>query len=118
MKFLADECCDGDLVAALRPDGHDMMYVPETMSGSADEDILFQAYQEERILITEDKDFGELVYRLKLPARGIVLIRISSDDNVQKLKLIREAYKKYGDNLKGLFVILETSKIRARKLID
>lgn len=117
MKFLADECCDGDLVAALRADGYDIEYVPEIMSGSPDEDILDYAFQTERIVITEDKDFGELVYRLKLPSRGIVLIRIGSENNVQKTLLFREVISRYGDRLYGLFVTLETTKIRARNLL-
>jgi predicted nuclease of predicted toxin-antitoxin system len=59
MKLLADECCDAGLIAALRADGHDLLYVLESLRGVTDD--------EERILITEDKDFGELVHRLKRP---------------------------------------------------
>ena len=118
MKFLADECCDGELVNELRADGHDVVFVPETMMGSKDEEILSYAYQESRILITEDKDFGQLVYRLKLPTHGIILIRISSEDNIQKIKQFREAIMMYGDRMFGQFVILETSKIRVRNLIE
>ena len=67
MKFLADECCDTGLVASLRKDGHDVLYVTEKKAGAIDDEILSDAYKEERILITEDKDFGELVYRFKKP---------------------------------------------------
>ena len=67
MKFLADECCDTGLVASLRKDGHDVLYAIEKKAGAIDDEILSDAYKEERILITEDKDFGELVYRFKKP---------------------------------------------------
>ena len=64
MKFLADECCETSVVDALRTDGHDVLYAMESMRGATDEDLLTRAFAEERILLTEDKDFGELVYRL------------------------------------------------------
>ncbi len=72
MKFIVDECCDTGLVASLRFDGHDVLYISEKKPGAPDEEILLDAYNEGRILLTEDKDFGELVYRLKKPSRGIV----------------------------------------------
>lgn len=65
MKLLADECCDVALVEALRADGHDVLYVAESLRGASDDGILTRAYTENRLLLTEDKDFGELVYRLK-----------------------------------------------------
>ena len=67
MKFLADECCDTELVTSLRDDGHDVLYVLEKKAGVTDEEVLFDAYNDGRILLTEDKDFGELVYRLRKP---------------------------------------------------
>jgi len=71
MKFLVDECCDIRLVSSLREDGHDVLYVLERKPGVSDNEVLIQAYNEERILVTEDKDFGDLVYRLKKPSRRI-----------------------------------------------
>ena len=61
MKFLADECCDAPLVESLRNDGHDVLYQLEEDAGAPDEDLLGRAYKEKRILLSEDKDFGELV---------------------------------------------------------
>jgi len=58
MKFLADECCDASLVEALREDGHDVLYVLESLRGATGEKILARAFSEERLLVTEDKDFG------------------------------------------------------------
>ena len=63
MKFLVDECCDAGLVASLRNSGHDVTYVIEQKAGMSDDEVLLNAYNEERILLTEDKDFGELAYR-------------------------------------------------------
>jgi predicted nuclease of predicted toxin-antitoxin system len=77
MKFLADECCDAALVNALRVDGHDVLYVIESLRGATDEEILSRAFSESCILLTEDKDFGELVYRLQLPTYGCVLMSLT-----------------------------------------
>ena len=63
MKFIADECCDTGIVISLRREGHDVFYVLEEEPGLRDEVVLQRAYVERRILLTEDKDFGELVYR-------------------------------------------------------
>ena len=76
MKFLADECCDHGLVKALRQSGNDELFVLESKPGATDDDVLALAFDEQRILLTEDKDFGKLVYRFKKPAHGVILIRI------------------------------------------
>ena len=59
MRFLADECCDAALVDVLRRDGHDVLYAIESLRGATDDDLLTRAVSERRILLTEDKDFGE-----------------------------------------------------------
>ena len=64
MKFLADECCDRSLVEDLRKAGYDVRYVLESDPGASDDEVLALAFDEQRIIVTEDKDFGELVYRL------------------------------------------------------
>ena len=76
MRFLADECFDHGLVGILRNEGYDVLCVLESKRGATDDDVLALAFDERRIIITEDKDFGELVYRLKKPAHGIILICI------------------------------------------
>ena len=71
MKFLADECFDAGLVKVLRDDGHEVLYAVETLRGAIDDDVLTRAFSEGRILLTEDKDFGELVYpEIKKPFWG------------------------------------------------
>jgi predicted nuclease of predicted toxin-antitoxin system len=68
VKCLADECCDALVVAGLRQYGHDVLFVPEVARGAHDETVLSRAAADARIVLTEDKDFGELVVRLGLPA--------------------------------------------------
>ena len=117
MKFLADECCDAGLVVSLRADGHDVTYVTEQNVGSSDDEVLLRAYNEGRILLTEDKDFGELAYRLRKPSAGIVLIRIDVKDKNLKWPRLKSLIEKYEERLPGHFVVIQTNKYRFRPLI-
>ncbi len=117
MKFLADECCDAILVELLRINGHDVLYASEQMSGALDDDILLTAYNDKRILLTEDKDFGELVYRLKKPSNGIILIRIDVKNRHKKWTRLQKLIELYEKRLSGNFVVIDTKKFRFRSLI-
>jgi len=77
---------------------------------------LRQAYREERVLLTEDKDFGELVYHLKKPAVGIVLIRIGVEERHLKWPRVKKLVEGYGDRLAGHFVIVNAERFRFRPL--
>ena len=117
MKFLADECCDQGLVEALRQSGNDVLFVLESKPGANDDDVLALAFDERRILITEDKDFGELVYRLKKPAHGIILIRIGVKNRSEKWPQIKKLLDSYGERCTGRFVVIDENKFRFRPLL-
>ncbi len=116
MKFVADECCDEPIVDSLRSDGHDVVYIREIAQGSDDETVLDLAASQERILLTEDKDFGELAVRLGYPAYGILLIRMSPADSAAKLDRIRKVLEAQSDRLVGSFVVVDEAKARFRPL--
>jgi predicted nuclease of predicted toxin-antitoxin system len=79
MRFLANENFPKEAVVALRTAGHDVTWIRTTAPGSDDQTVLKLAQSENRVLITFDKDFGELAFRSKLPAScGIVLFRITA----------------------------------------
>lgn len=117
MKFLADECCDLSTVTFLRNEGHDVAYMPEIEPGISDSDVLSKAFDEKRILITEDKDFGTLVYRLKKPARGIILLRFHPKDHDSKLSQIKKLTDRFSSKLSGNFIVADSKKVRIRPLI-
>lgn len=75
MRFLADESCDFAVVRALRSAGHDVLAVAELAAGSDDATIMDIALREERLLLTEDKDFGHLVYAHSQQSSGVIFIR-------------------------------------------
>ena len=78
MRFLADENMPGDAIDGLRSRGHDVAWVRTDAPGSSDPDVLARATAEDRVLLTFDKDFGELAFHSRLPASsGVVLFRIA-----------------------------------------
>jgi|SRR5208337_3244841 len=77
MNFLADESVDFPVVQRLRSDGHEVLYVAEMDPGVSDEKVLAAANDKNALLLTADKDFGELVYRLRRISAGIILIRLA-----------------------------------------
>jgi predicted nuclease of predicted toxin-antitoxin system len=117
VKFLADECCDHGLVEALRQSGYDVLYVLESKPGATDDDVLALALDERRIIITEDKDFGELVYRLKKPAYGIILIRIGVKNRSLKWPRMKKLLEAYPERCTGRFVVIDENKVRFRPLL-
>ena len=75
MRFLADESCDFGVVGILRASGHDVLAVSEISPRLSDEDVALWARREQRILLTEDKDFGQLAFASGDPSGGLILIR-------------------------------------------
>lgn len=112
MRFLADESCDFSVVRTLRTAGHDVLAVTELWPGSDDSLILDMALRDQRVLLTEDKDFGQLVYASAQPSSGIILIRYPA--TVRKtlgdavLSLIESAEAQ----LVGRFAVLSPGRIR------
>jgi uncharacterized protein (DUF433 family) len=78
VRWLADECVDAGLIARLRDTEHDVLYIAEVAEGASDAEVLRRAEVEARLLLTEDKGFGELVFRSDLPVPGVVLLRLDS----------------------------------------
>lgn len=77
MKFVADESVDFQIVSRLRSDGHEVLYIAETLSGASDSSVLAQANRQRAVLLTSDKDFSDLVFRQRLISSGILLLRIA-----------------------------------------
>jgi predicted nuclease of predicted toxin-antitoxin system len=76
MRWLADECVDAGLVSHMRAAGHDVMYMAEVAPAASDALVMMRARAERRLLLTEDKDFGDLVFRHGQSVPGIILLRI------------------------------------------
>lgn len=116
MRFLADEGIDRPVVAALRDQGHDVLFVAETHPGVDDNTVLSLANQEDRILMTRDKDFGELVFRLKKVHTGIVLNRLHELSSEAKVALIAQVLVEHGPELYGAYTVIQPGRIRIRRM--
>ena len=118
MRWLADECVDAALVTRLRSAGHDVSYIAEiAASGVTDTEALRRAQEEERLFLTEDKDFGELVFRFKLAVPGVVLLRIDPEKSQLKWTRLESAIAKFGEGLFGRYVVIEEARFRSRPLL-
>lgn len=116
MKFVADEGVDGTLVGLLRTAGHDVIYFAETDRSTDDAVILELANSENRILITRDLDFGELVWRMKMVHTGIILVRAEELNSVSRSKLVAEFIAANQNLLSDHFIVIQPGAARIRKM--
>jgi len=114
VRLLADEGVDAAIVALLREDGHDVVYVAELSPGITDEAVLELANGDERVLVTADKDFGELVYRLRKVAYGVLLVRLPGLGAVRKANAVSESIREHGLEMAGAFTVVSAGLVRIR----
>ena len=115
MNFVVDEGVDRPIIVALRNEGHHVLSIGEKLPGKTDEDILRLANEVQAILVTTDKDFGELVYRLKKIHNGILLLRLSGLNADRKVELVRTAIENHAEELNGSFSVLSSTLFRIRR---
>ena len=116
MRIIANENIAGTVVRTLREHGHDVLAVRECMRGEADALILARAQAENRIVITHDKDFGELAFRSRLPVTcGVVLFRLSGADPEADNRRSLDALESR-DDWPGQFAVVTDDRIRIRSL--
>ena len=116
MRFLADENVEKAVVDILQSLGFDVLYAREKLKGVPDDELIDIANQEGRILITNDKDFGELVYLQKKIAEGILLMRFRSEKSDVKARFIESLIQSSSADLSGNFVVASEAGIRVRSL--
>lgn len=114
MMLLADESVDRPIVERLRQDGHDTLYVAELSPSIKDDEVLQQANSRNSLLLTEDKDFGELVYRLGRVHTGVVLIRLAGLPPSSKAETVAKVQDHVGE-LPGAFSVISPGAVRIRK---
>jgi predicted nuclease of predicted toxin-antitoxin system len=113
MKFLLDQCTDARIVPYLTKLGHDATQIHRTYPHSMpDPEVLSLALQEKCVLITDDRDFGELIFRLRLPHAGVIFLRLGTYAPL-KLKIERLNYvlTHYGTQL-DQFLVVKKGNVR------
>jgi predicted nuclease of predicted toxin-antitoxin system len=112
VRFLADESCDFAVVRALRAVGHDVVAIAEISPRATDEVVMELAIHEGRILLTEDKDFGQLVHANQAAAGGVFLLRFPARARADLPGAVVNLVERRGEGLLGRFVVLQPGRVR------
>lgn len=112
LKFIVDECLGFLIAKWLTESGYDAISVISQMKGSKDIAILDKALAENRIIITSDKDFGDLVFHKKAQHTGIILIRLQNGTPKNKIKALENLFMHYADQLANNFIVVSEASIR------
>jgi len=115
VRFLVDECTGPKVANWLREQGHEVFSVYEQAPGIDDEEVIAKAFDESWILITNDKDFGEKVYREHRPHRGVIFLRLKNERAGNKIATLRQLLKTYADRLSDSFVVVSQARVRFAK---
>jgi predicted nuclease of predicted toxin-antitoxin system len=111
LSFLADVNVEKGLVDHIRASGYDIKWIPDYDRQMSDDMLLEMAVREKRILITNDKDFGELVFR-QTRLGGVILLRFKGQQVLDKIKVLRKLLEDHSSRVSGSLCILSNEKIR------
>jgi predicted nuclease of predicted toxin-antitoxin system len=116
VNLLADESVDRQIIDQLRKDGHAVWYVTEMKPGLTDDEVLQKANQETAILLTADRDFGELIFRLNRLTFGVILIRLAGISPLKKVAFVSSAIKKHSSEFQSAFSVITPNAVRIRQI--
>lgn len=115
MNFIADESVDRQIVARMRLDGHVVRYVAEMLPGIPDDSVLALANEQSSVLLTADKDFGEMVFRQGRFTFGILLVRLGGLSPDRKAEVVSTVVDRHGAELSDAFGVLTPTSLRIRR---
>lgn len=115
MNLVADESVDGQVVAALRVAGHEVVYIAELTPGIPDQDVLSQSLTHKALPITADKDFGELVFRQRLVHHGVLLLRLAGLPSAEKAALVPRFLESHGNQIQRGLAVASPDTVRIRR---
>ena len=116
MRFLVDECTGPAVAVWLNRQGHEIFSVFAEARGIEDKEIIQKAYTENWILITNDKDFGEKVYRERHQHRGVIFLRLEDERAANKIEVLRRLLDGYSDRLSDSFVVVTETQVRFARM--
>lgn len=114
MQFIVDESTGRAVIEYLRSAAHTVLAISEVMPQAVDREILALAASEDRILITNDKDFGELVFRSGQAHHGVLLLRLRDESAANRVRVVKSVLENYADRLAGNFVVATERGVRIR----
>lgn len=116
MRFLVDESTGTAVAEHLRSMGHDVLAVGEVMPQATDHDILARAALEERIVVTNDKDLGELVFRSRQAHAGVLLLRLRDESSTTRVRVVQAVMERHAGQLAGHFSVATERSLRIRPI--
>jgi predicted nuclease of predicted toxin-antitoxin system len=112
MRFLVDECTGTSVADWLKSEKHEVFSVFEQWRGVSDDEIIEKCQNEDYILITSDKDFGEMVFRNQKVHNGIILLRCEPNIFKKRIEVLNKLIQNYSDSLQNNFVVVTNDKVR------
>ncbi|TAE61067.1 MAG: hypothetical protein EAZ76_12090 [Nostocales cyanobacterium] len=116
MRFLVDENTGVAVARWLREQGHEVFSIYEQARGIDDDTIIQKAFDENWILITSDKDFGDKVYRDQYPHRGVILLRLENERSANKIYILQQVFEQYIEQLADNFMVVTETQIRFARI--
>jgi predicted nuclease of predicted toxin-antitoxin system len=115
MKFLVDECTGPAVATWLEQQGHDVFSVYHQARGINDDRVMEIAQIEGRILITNDRGFGEKVFRERRPHHGVVFLRLADERGANKIRVLTRLLAQHFDSIADGFVVVTENRVRFAK---
>jgi predicted nuclease of predicted toxin-antitoxin system len=115
LKFIVDECTGDGVAQWLKKRGFEVYSVYTENKGAEDEWILEKSFEENYIVITNDKDFGELVFRKGKGHRGVIFLRLKNEMTENKISVIQNVLNKFKDHLSTSFIVASEDFVRISK---
>jgi predicted nuclease of predicted toxin-antitoxin system len=112
MRFLVDECVGTSVAEYLKSNNHIVFSVFDELRGADDNDLLQKSFSEKYIIITSDKDFGEMIFKNQKKHKGIILIRCQPNNFKQKIVVLTKLLANYADKLENNFVVVTNENVR------
>ena len=112
MRLIVDESAGRAVVEYLRGTEHDILVVAEEMPQADDPVVLARAAAEGRVLVTNDKDFGDLVFRARQPHAGVLLLRLRDETPDSRVRVVRAVLDRWAVRLPGRFTVATEAEVR------
>ena len=116
LRFLVDVGVGRGIEKYLRKEGYDMKAVRDIDPRMEDEEIIHIAVSENRMVVTMDKDFGELVYHCSTKHTGVLLLRLEDATGSEKLQVFKYILENYSSQIKNCFCVFQNDRFRIRKI--
>ena len=112
MRFLVDECTGPSVARWLDAQQHDVFSVYAEARGMDDDEVIQRAVEDDRIIVTNDKDFGEKIYQDQKQHKGVVLLRLEDERFAVKIAVLGQLLENYADQLENQFIVASEKSVR------